>query len=104
MSFKDQLALDLSIFFNTDEFAEEIVYNTKVIKAIVKTVANLSIEGNNILERLNVLIKREDVANPVFGDSIVINSVIYTVENIIFGNMVVWKVTCRRSESVRFRS
>lgn len=102
--FKDQIKKDLDIFFNPDEFAEEIVYRSAVIPAIVDYTENLKMDGSSVSQEAIIQVKKDDVSDPVFGDLVVFSGKNWSVERIISGDDETWTLSIRRDERVRFRS
>ena len=104
MGLRDQFDDDiLSIFFNADEFAEPIVYNSSVILAIIDYLGNLEISGTDSEQEADLIIKKESVESPRFGDLVVFDSQNWTVKNVLEGAEDVWKIRVRRDERVKFR-
>lgn len=105
MSFKDQLVNDLAIFFNTSEFANEVVYQdnigSKTIIAVVMPRNDLKYDSNDVKEECMFLVKHSDIAQPKNGDKIVYDSAVYRVDQILRGNGYSWELLARRNESVR---
>ena len=81
MTFKEQLTTDLSVFFNTDEFAETITYTPSggspvSIPAIINRDAPLQepyIRGENTAIS-EIMVKTSDVSNPQYGDTFTFDS------------------------------
>ena len=75
MTFKSQMTDDLSVFYNTDEFAETVTYSGTEIPAIVdyfdRTVVGPS-GGKRKETRIRV--KVSDVASPAYRDAVTIRS------------------------------
>ena len=76
MSLKDQMAADAAIFFNTNEFGEQVLYNGVKITAIVdigEGIRRSQTENRGITGYFEV--KKADVPNPEVGDIIVADGV-----------------------------
>ena len=101
MGFKDDLTADLSIFFNTDEFAETIAYTPvngtlKNIPAIVDLLEDLGDDTLGKAKLIEVIIKKDDIETPVYRDSIVIGGNEYYVSTVSEGEGYVWRLLARR--------
>jgi hypothetical protein len=95
------MTADLSVFFNTDEFAETITYAGVSIKAIVDygRVQDLGNAVNNANVNIAAIwVKKSDVASPTYRDTVVISGVTWTVLNVESGDGLTWKVNIRRDE------
>lgn len=82
MSLKEQMITDKAIFFNTDEFAESIIYNSVTIKAIV-TRGEAPRDGNEysnegMTDEITLEIAVSDVPNVSGMDNIVVDGKTYT--------------------------
>ena len=81
---------DRSIFFDTDEFADSITItiggSATTIKGIFDNEMTTIDVGDNAGLTANqpkITVKTSDVTNADFGDPVVINSVNYTVNNVL---------------------
>lgn len=81
-AFREQLVNDLDVFFNVDEFAQEVVYinAAKTIKAIVTPLADPEIKTTGSAARAEVVIKRLDIPTPKPMDEISIDGQVWIVE------------------------
>ena len=105
MSFKDDVANDLKeIILNTEEFAEEIVYVSSVIKAVVKYSEYFKYEGSDVSQKATIYVDKKDVPAPKIGDLVVIDSSNWSTDAVASGNMAFWVISIRRDERVRFRN
>ena len=95
MTFNTQLTTDLSVFFNTDEFAQSVIYAGSAIDALVTFDENLNEAGS---AHGNLVIKVSDVPGPNYRDAVVIGSDTWYVRRIIYGDGKVWKVEIYRDE------
>ena len=80
MNFKEQMAADLDVFFNTEEFGVDVTYNGTTVTAVVDTydaAYQMSPEVRNT--EATLLVKTVDVPAPADGDVVVIDSVTYQV-------------------------
>lgn len=102
--FKDRVKQELNVFFNLDEFAEEIVYGSSVIRAVVDFVENLKMDGSNVMQEGMIQIKKDDVPDPAFGDLVVFGGKNWIVERVTLGDDETWTIAIRRDERVRFRN
>lgn len=107
MSLKTQLATDLAIFFNIDEFADEATYTPKggapfAIKVVPVFNRNLEILQNGQKNTADFHVRKDQVPNPVFGDTITHNSLAWTIEAVATGgDGRVSMLMCRRAERVK---
>lgn len=105
MSFKNNIENDLGIFFNTDEFAEEIVYLSHgeqddiVINGIVEYFDDLQLSTSGNYRRAILFIKKENVSSQHM-DRVWINSVEWKVEKIEQEDNQVTKLHIRCKESI----
>ena len=81
---------DRSIFFDTDEFADSITItiggSATTIKGIFDNEMTTIDVGDNAGLTANqpkITVKTSDVTNADFGDPVIINSVNYTVNNVL---------------------
>lgn len=104
MSFREQLDDDLDIFFDSNEFAQGIIYSGVSIQAIVDFNLDLNYSGSDVYEYAQITLRTKDISNkPKFGDAVSIDAQVYIVENIVESDENIQIVNCRRNESVRFR-
>jgi len=75
MNFKEQMKQDLDVFFNLDEFAEEIHWDDDTVIVVVEEME--AREGEEIgtrIERKKIVVRRESLKQrPVSGDQIRLN-------------------------------
>jgi len=105
MTFQSDLATDLSeVFFNTEEFSEEIVYTpsggeASTIDVIVSqedpTIQTPAPPGDTMI----VAAKYADIASPGRGDTFTINSETWNFVGIVGGGRAegVWHIRVSRS-------
>lgn len=98
MSLRDQMASDLSIFFNTDEFGETISYNGQSFVAIVDRLAQPSFDGNNTATYADVMMKSTDVPNIAYQDIVQFDSYTWIVEHIQKSDRYTVLLKVRRKE------
>lgn len=100
MTFSTQLTTDLSVFFNTDEFAQSVTYAGSAIDALVLFGENLDAAGSRESAQANghLVVKVSDVAAPAYRDAVVIGSVTWRVRRIIYGDGQVWKLEIYRDQ------
>lgn len=103
MSFKEQLDNDLDIFFNSDEFAEEVVFvssesGTMNVKVIIEYLQDLEISSDGNHQSAIVYMKRTDL-NPNYMDKIYINAKEWKIEQIQENNNVA-KLLIRTKERI----
>lgn len=97
-------AQDMDIFFNTSEFAEEVVYGSQTIHAVVDFLSDLGADGANVSKTILIYIRKSDVSAPKADDFLLVGGTPYSVEFIVKGDDLTWQVQARRDERVRFRS
>ncbi|MBI9092465.1 MAG: hypothetical protein JEZ12_24880 [Desulfobacterium sp.] len=75
MTFKDQMKQDLDVFFNLNEFAEEIHWDNDTVVVVVEDME--SQEGDEIgtrIERKKVEVRQASIKQrPVSGDQVRLN-------------------------------
>lgn len=98
MTLKDDITSDLSVFFNTNEFAETVTYNGTDIPAIVEYEENLDEQTGSAVAIATLTIKKSDVSDPDYLDTVVIGSDTWKVRNRIEGNAYIWKLALYRDE------
>ena len=101
MTLKAQLTTDLSVFFDTDEFAEVVTYNSASIKAVVDYGVNQSLDDNindSNMTKATIFVKASDVPDPKYRDTVIINAVVWDVMNIAEGDGYAWKLNLYRDE------
>lgn len=104
VSFKDRIKQDLDTFFNTNEFAEEIVYVTgsKVIPAIVDYVGDPELSGVNSSTQASITVKKSDVPNIEVMHEFNFDEHLWIVDRIVQGDGYTMNFFVRRKEGVRF--
>jgi hypothetical protein len=72
------------VFFDTDEFAVEITYNSATIKGIFDNTFTQDDQGAVQVDTKNpqVLVKSSDVTGLAHGDTMTVNSIAYKVRSI----------------------
>lgn len=100
MTLSDQLTSDLSIFYDTDEFAETVTYNGSAIPAIVDYKTNLDDAGSrgSAMAIAEISVRASDVAAPAYRDTVVIGSVTWKVRRTLSGDGKEWKLELYRDE------
>jgi len=102
MSFKIQMQVDLAVFFNSDEFAREIIYKGLLVLAIVNYFRNLDITSSDLAARAEIIVKREHIPNPRNMDFVFFDSLSWNVEAIESGDELTWHILVRRAETIVF--
>lgn len=103
MSFKDHLAADLGIFFNTEEFAENITYKGVAVPAIVDRLQDPQFSGGNVATYARLHIKKSSVAVVQYLDEIVMDGKAWVVERVESSDSLVWVITARCNERYAFK-
>jgi len=100
MTLNDQLATDLSIFFDNADFAEIVTYNGASITAIVDYKTNLDPVGSrgSAMATAEMSVKVSDVAVPAYRDTVVIGSATWKVRRTLNGAGDVWQLEIYRDE------
>jgi len=99
MTFKSQLTTDMSVFLNTDEFAETITYNGSPIDAIVdygEDLDDVKNGTNSIADTIQVMVS--DVATPAYRDAVIIGGNTYAVLRRKSGDGYTWTLEIYRGE------
>lgn len=101
MTLAAQLTTDLGVFFNVNEFAQVVTYNSVIINA-VESYAELMPENERIsIKRQKIIyVKASDVAAPAYRDTVIINGVTWHVgpENEHEDLRGTWKLPLYRDE------
>ncbi len=100
MALKDQLAGDMATFFNTDDFAVEILYKSAAVKAFIDYFQDPNFSGSNKCQKAQIVVKRSDVAEPANQDLVYFDGVSWLVDTVESGSDLTWTITVRRKESV----
>jgi hypothetical protein len=81
MTFKNDLINDLDTFLNSDEFADDITYNSVTIQGIFDDEFSSAVQGEMGIESTvpQVLVKTSDVVGIAHADLMTINSTVYKV-------------------------
>lgn len=112
MTLKSLMVSDLdSVFFNTNDFADSAIYNSKdgtisnkAIKIIIDNNIALSDANYGMNEIATITLKKSDVDLPKIYDTITAGTTIYTVRQRISGDGYVWVVaveTDQRGEPIK---
>lgn len=104
MTFKTDMATDLTTFFNANEFGESVTYTPATGAASTITICfedeNLSSQAAPTpSDTMTVLVKYTDVTAPARGDKLTINSVTWYLESITAGGRAegIWHLLLTRS-------
>lgn len=103
MAFKDNLASDMSVFFNTDEFSEEILYNGETVKAIIDRLRQPQIDGDTSADYAQVLVQKSQVNNPKIHDILVFDDKAWVVEIVTRADFLVFELSCHTNEGAAVR-
>jgi anti-sigma factor ChrR (cupin superfamily) len=98
MTFKTDKTADLSVFFNTDEFAESVTYKGAAIDAIVTYGQDPNAAGSSRRAEATLMVKQSDVAAPAYRDTVVIGTTTWYVQNVQQGDDDVWLITLYSDE------
>jgi hypothetical protein len=100
MTLATQMTTDLSVFFNTDEFAVSGTYTvfsssaTSTVSVIVANAYDLTPNATGMGAGAVITIKATDIAQPEVYDTITVSGVVYRVDSIISGDKDVWQLSC----------
>ncbi|MGB2808000.1 MAG: hypothetical protein WBC22_09675 [Sedimentisphaerales bacterium] len=98
MTFKDQMTSDLSVFFNTDEFADTVSYTS--IDDIAKDITIVPTRSNPFQEpyvrgeetaTCEIEVKKSEVTHPQYGDIFTIPSRVWAYDATITTESEVWE-------------
>ena len=98
MTFKTNIASDISSFFNDDEFAETITYAGSSITAVVSHEEKPAQESGSTVQKATLFVKVSDVATPAYRDAIVIGSDTWYMQGRLNGDGYVWELAIERDE------
>jgi len=103
MSLKAQIQSDVSIFLNTDEMAEIVLYNGAQISAIVDYGEDMgagnAFSSDGQAAKARVYVAAADVQDPQQGDTIVIHGGTWTVARKTLSDGVMHLLECTANES-----
>jgi len=80
-TFADQLADDLAVFLNTDEFAVSVSYNDGTGAAAITAVVDHAPEKNHPGEQATILVKKSQVSNPEYRQTFTIDSATWYIRS-----------------------
>lgn len=99
VTLKTQMQADLTILFNTNEFAETVTYKvndtgaTKPIAAIIDISADLGVTAQGRGMTGTATIKGSDIARPeIYDEMTTTTGRIWRVESIIGGDGITWNL------------
>ncbi len=104
MSFKTQMVSDLSVFFETDEFAESVTYtpysgSAQTIDAIVQYGPDEAEKASMVYDIVKVRVKASDVSQPVYMDKITLsNGENWFAQQWTYGVNQTWEIICTSEE------
>ena len=101
MTLKEQITADMTVFFDTDEFAQTITYNGTDIPALVEYGEDLDMEGGatgSLLARAIITLRVADVPAPAYRDEVVIGSMAWRVLTVDGGDDYTWRLNLFRDE------
>lgn len=103
MTLKTDMTDDLDVFFDTDEFAETITYNSTSISAVVEYGEKFDERSGLVVATAEIEVKVSDVADPADDDTAVIGSNTWYYDRILSGDGYVWKLQFVRDRRLTFR-
>jgi len=103
MNFKDQIAKDLAVFFNKEEHADLVLYNSMEIVAIVE-IGEDNAKGNTFSQqgssdRAFFEVQELDVPEPQLGDTITYKNKTWHYAHIVNYSTGVYRIECTANES-----
>ena len=103
MALKDQFQEDLdNVFYDSDDFVEDLVYETVTVQAHIKRLGSLDISSSGAATYANIRLRKSQVANPKFGDAVEFDSKNWTVEKTLSSNNLESKLLVKTEESYSF--
>ena len=74
VTFKEQMAMDLeNVFYNTAEFAEQVIYDDGASQKNIKAVVDYGGDGENSnADHATITVKKSDVPAPVYRQKFII--------------------------------
>ena len=78
MTLKTQMATDLAVFMNTDEFADSVTYAGATISAVVIEEES-EMTAERTVKRATLFVKESDVSAPAIYDAVEIDSSMWNV-------------------------
>lgn len=109
MTVKDTIAADVSLFFDTTEFAETVVYEGASIPAVVSRGASGAANDPAAPRRSPVAdtalldLSASDVAAPAYNDSVTISGESWRVHHIVSGDGVTWTLAITKNRKLQPR-
>jgi hypothetical protein len=93
VTFQTQIAADMAVFFNTDEFAEAATYGTTEITVVEAEVGerDTGVPGFTV-PLYAIFVKASDVARPKAGDAVTFRGVSCTVAPYPTSEGGIWRV------------
>ena len=102
MTLKSQLGSDLSIFFDTDDFAETVAYNSVDIPAIVDQGAEE--DANSLFDFIDIEVQGSDVAAVAYRtDTLVYDGLTWRYPKIISQDAHTKKIRFIRNQRPKAR-
>jgi len=102
MTLKSQLSSDLSIFFDTDDFAETVTYNSVDIPAIVDCGSDE--DANSIFDFMDIEVQTLDVAVVTYRtDTLVYDGLTWRYPKIISQDAQTKKIRFIRNQRPRVK-
>jgi len=98
MTFKTDMTTDLSVLFNTDEFAETVTYSGEDISAVVDYGLDQDMGDEATVDRALLCVKQSDVSSPAYRDAVVIGTATWYVKNVKSGDGYVWVLEITKDE------
>ena len=101
MAFSNALTDDLAAFYNTDEFATTVTYNSSSISAIVDygdSGKDRDYNRDFHVTKATLRVKQSDVTSPAYRDAVVIGSNTWYVQRQIEGDGIEWVMGIERAE------
>jgi len=103
MTLADQLSTDLSVFFNTDEFAAPVTYNTSDISVII-VGHGTDADANSVFDFVDVIAKASDVPTVTYRtDTLVYDGLTWRYPKVLEQDAYCKKIRLIRNQRPKVR-
>lgn len=110
MNFKDQMTADLEVFFNTDEFAVNILYTpvddfARAITGIPAYGKNLAAAGSSdpAMAMMSLSVMQSEVPAPQYDEKMEIDGIEWRIRRISEGDGYTWNIDLEKDKRPAFR-
>lgn len=106
MTLKTQIQSDIdAVFFNTNDFAFDANYtskdgsiSSKAIKVIPDFNVDLTRTDYGAADICSFLVKKSDIPSPAIYDTLVFETITYTVRQRVLGDNYIWNLVCEADQ------